>query len=670
MTKVFLGANKIYSQRKIYTAEELVNSALPHVVKVYKDEDFAGGQPKLKFGTQMLSTGDGVHRLYSYQEFYASLFQFDEQEVTDHLERNDGSMEGFSGTNPKVMADWFVADFDSPDGIKGVIPNLSKALMYFDAHKIPYYIYASGKKGMHLYIPMNVFVIPEQYKTQMHVVFSSIADWMEEEFNWEHGFIDRLYDPVRMFRFPFSLHPSSGLIKTIALFKSDKYNPAAEIKQYLSVEKDIDKDTAVLLRRPLFIPYEGKIYKTIEITPKEKPVYENSPADIVNKTFITPRGERMCVYSMLNASNIEGQRRKVALVIIFWLKEKGLPEDLAFRFMEYWSSKLTKPLTHNELLDVMKYYGRYRLSCSHEDMRRYCPENNTCVHWKNEILSKKVHDLKDSLSETLALANETNETRFHLDEFISAMPGFSSTKYGHIGAIAAASGVGKTWLALALMSNVKRLNFLFFSYEQSRHELLLRVASLKKLDINNPEESDMLLAEMSNIYIDDSGTTTLDQQLQVKRSLEEKHGIKIHVVVVDYIQLALVEDHNNPGKYINNQTQAMVEVSRRIKTDAKKDQYSYIFLSQVPKAVSGNGNTMITSEDMKDSQALEASCDWILTMWRPYKGLGNREDNVVSILLSKHKHITNSWKLQHHYFTNGEIGEQTTELVDVRERRI
>jgi len=214
------------------------------------------------------------------------------------------------------------------------------------------------------------------------------------------------------------------------------------------------------------------------------------------------------------------------------------------------------------------------------------------------------------------------------------------------------------------------MNFLILSYEQSRYELLLRLASLHGLDINDPDEAQLLISKMSNVFIDDSGATTLNEMMGVVRSVEEKHGIKIHWILIDYIQLVSVEDKNNPGRFVTNQTQAMVEISKRIKSWAKTNEIGFIFLSQVPKEVSGNGNTMLYAEDMKDSQALQACADWIFTAWRPNKDVRGKIDNILSLFLCKHKHITNSHKLQHHYFENGRIMEQAVELVDVRERRI
>lgn len=595
--KVYFATSKIYGKKTLYKPDELVYNALPTVIKTFTSESEAASH-QLTHGTQMIDK-----YVYTYQEYYASMFQFDEEEIRNHMDANSGSIEGF-GLTAKTYADWFIADFDHKDGIKGVIPQLSKALMYFDANNIEYYLYASGKKGLHLYIPMQYFTFPDQYRDKMHIVFSSIADWMEKEFKWENGFIDRLYNPVRMIRFPFSLHPDTGLIKTVCIFNPNKYNPASPVRDYLSVEDQITKDIAVVMRKQLFEPWTGTVQRTIEIVPEEKPVYENSPADVLNKSFIVPKGERMCVYTMLNSTNIEGHRRKIAMVLLFWLKEKGYPEELAFKFMEYWSSKLVKPLTHQELIDVFRYYGRYSMSCSHEDMRRYCPKSNLCSYWKGEMLSQKVTGIEDALQMTRELANESTATRFYFNEVIPGMKGFMSTKFGHIGCIAAASEVGKTWFILNILAKIKRMNFLFFSYEQSKYELLLRIASLLGLDINNPEEASFLMEQMSNIYIDDSGTTTLDEQLYVKQAIEEKHGIKIHCIVIDYIQLVPVEDRNFPGKFISNNTQAMVEVSKRIKTLAKREEHGYLCLSQVPKEASGNGNTMLTAEDMKDSQAL------------------------------------------------------------------
>jgi len=358
------------------------------------------------------------------------------------------------------------------------------------------------------------------------------------------------------------------------------------------------------------------------------------------------------------------------MCLIFWLKEKGYPEDLAFKFMEYWSSKLIKPLTQTELIDVMRYYGRYTLTCQNEDMKRYCPMNKSCSYWKNEVLAQRVSGFEDALEKTRELANETTATRFYFNEFIPGMKGYTSSKFGWIGGIGGASEIGKTWIVLNAMAKIRRFNWLFFSYEQSKHELMLRIASLMDLDINNPEDSQQLLQNMSHIYIDDSGVTTLDEQMQIRRAIEEQKDIKIHFVVTDYIQLVPVEDRNYQGRFISSPKEAMVEISKRLKTWAKAEEFGYIYLSQIPKEASGNGNTVAYAEDLKDSQALQAMSDWIIMGWRPNKDIRGKIDNILAIYLCKHKHITDSHQMSHYYFEGGKILDEINELVDIRERRI
>ena len=122
-----------------------------------------------------------------------------------------------------------------------------------------------------------------------------------------------------------------------------------------------------------------------------------------------------------------------------------------------------------------------------------------------------------------------------------------------------------------------------------------------------------------SLIIPKSDTKTV---AKIKAAIEDQHGIKIHFIMTDYVQLIPVEDYNIPGKFITQPTQQMVEISKRLKTRTKREQFGYIFLSQVPKEVAGNGTFVLYAEDMKDSMALQAMSDWVFTMWLlapPYK---------------------------------------------------
>lgn len=64
----------------------------------------------------------------------------------------------------------------------------------------------------------------------------------------------------------------------------------------------------------------------------------------------------------------------------------------------------------------------------------------------------------------------------------------------------------------------------------------------------------------------------------------------------------------------------------------------------------------------------QAMSDFVFTLWRPNKEIRGSVDNILAVYLCKHKHIPDSHQLAHYYFENGEILNETTELVGIRER--
>jgi replicative DNA helicase len=222
---------------------------------------------------------------------------------------------------------------------------------------------------------------------------------------------------------------------------------------------------------------------------------------------------------------------------------------------------------------------------------------------------------------------------------------------GQLIIIGARPGMGKSALALNIAyhgCNQSNLPALVFSLEMLGEELSMRLlTTLARVDGKRIRTKDFLPTDLSQIskatmklskmpiYIDDTSAITLMEIMSVCRKKKSEEGLGL--VVIDYLQLMGV----NPKI---PREQQISEISRGLKAMAKDLGCPVIALSQLNResesgnSMKGGGNKRPTSNNLRESGAIEQDADVIMMIYRDeVYNKETREPGVAEIIITKNR---------------------------------
>nr|YP_010330091.1 replication helicase subunit [Porphyridium aerugineum]UNJ17807.1 replication helicase subunit [Porphyridium aerugineum] len=179
--------------------------------------------------------------------------------------------------------------------------------------------------------------------------------------------------------------------------------------------------------------------------------------------------------------------------------------------------------------------------------------------------------------------------------------------------IAGRPSMGKTAFALNIASNVATSfdkKVIIFSLEMSKKQLFFRLISsksritsirLKNGQLSNYHISKIqnLIEQMSNIYIDDSPNLS---SYDIIDRIETNAGKNIGMIVIDYLQLMYADNQAVNNSY--NRVQELSNITRSLKSIARKLQVPIILISQVNRSVEYRTDKRPLLSDLKDSGCL------------------------------------------------------------------
>ncbi|MGM9650722.1 MAG: replicative DNA helicase [Faecousia sp.] len=229
--------------------------------------------------------------------------------------------------------------------------------------------------------------------------------------------------------------------------------------------------------------------------------------------------------------------------------------------------------------------------------------------------------------------------------------------------IAARPGMGKTSMALNILSNVAKKTgktVAFFSLEMSREQLAMRLVSNESFVDNqklvtgklNEEEWGKIgvaasALSQTDIRVDDNPTITVAEMNALCRRLDN-----LGLVVIDYLQLMT---SSGTGKNSDNRVQVVSDISRSLKIMAKELNVPVVCLSQLSRANESRADKRPMLSDLRESGAIEQDADQVLFLYRDdYYNENSEEKNVAECIVAKNRHgETGTVKLQWlpQYFT-------------------
>ena len=237
----------------------------------------------------------------------------------------------------------------------------------------------------------------------------------------------------------------------------------------------------------------------------------------------------------------------------------------------------------------------------------------------NSVSIKRVSDLKESLINALD-SKEEQALQTGLKAFDKPSGG---CKRGKLITIAGRPGMGKTAFVLSLLEGLLEQDIPtgFISLEMTNKEIIERLICMRGFDNNNIRknlhiEDPFIKAQYINeleavsqvpFYIDeDSGIGIND----IKQKLYSLWGKGCKVVAIDYLQLLHLSGRKTT-------TEEIGEITRMLKSLAKKLDMTIFLLSQLSREVEKRSDKIPNLSDLRSSGDIEQDSDMVIFIFRP-----------------------------------------------------
>ncbi len=346
-------------------------------------------------------TSDEIMSLDYSGELYSSLYYYDEY-LYEYLEAHEGSLEGFDG---KTHGHYFVIDLDGENRLPQVSAAAVELMKRLDHLDVKYYAFFSGGKGYHFYIPKEYAAYSEEYDGQWHRACRQFARQIIEETPELQPWVDfKIYDSVRIFRFPFSKYPKprNGKDTRKTLVQYDprgKYGIGVRGCDRLEVLRDIfygSEDVRIAAACEEIVPFI-----TLE-DPKPERASDAPPAieTVAVGDLKIPEDEKVCIYRMMHDHECQGSRHNISLILMAYWREKMLSPQYIAANLHAWNRGLKKPLSDKDIETTLRYRDKYAYTCDDPLKQRYCSKE--CRFSKNKEKQAKQEESTDAAAYDLA----------------------------------------------------------------------------------------------------------------------------------------------------------------------------------------------------------------------------------------------------------------------------
>jgi len=254
----------------------------------------------------------------------------------------------------------FYLDFDINDiqnGFESIRKDALYAIAYItNGYKIEMediQIYFSGKKGLHVIIPKESFGF--EPNTKLNVIFKELAVKIKA-YTINKTIDTQIYDNKRIFRYPGSIHESTGLHKISLTFEELKKLSISEI-EILAKESRVFN-----YREPKQSTHAKQEFYRLQ---EEVMAKINKPiaAGGIDKIGVL-RSTPPCIQNLIDNGATEGSRNNTLAVLVSFYKRKGMSYDEVVKELEVWNSNLISPIGSHEfnasiksVYQIDKIYG-------------------------------------------------------------------------------------------------------------------------------------------------------------------------------------------------------------------------------------------------------------------------------------------------------------------------
>ncbi len=202
--------------------------------------------------------------------------------------------------------------------------------------------------------------------------------------------------------------------------------------------------------------------------------------------------------------------------------------------------------------------------------------------------------------------------------------------------LAARPGIGKTSLAMNIIEHAALYDnkvCAVFSLEMSEEEILQRLlCGVSGVDMATVLSGKTSIGEFRRIIkasemirkhdieITDSPNVTPAEILSKCRRIKAKHGGKLDLIMIDYLQLM----HASDSQKSENRVQEVASITRDLKCMAKELDVPVLALSQLRRPDKGEKKSP-QLYDLRESGAIEQDADLVMFIDRPDVGLSDEE---------------------------------------------
>jgi KaiC/GvpD/RAD55 family RecA-like ATPase len=586
-------------------------------------------------------------------DWYRSLYYYHEDSKR-YFDEHEHSLAGYAGS---AFSDRLLFDLDSESDLELAKKDTIKLLerLSFDIPDIANHVnlYFSGAKGFHVELLLKNVLSPEELKE----ICANIAEDLPT-------FDSKVYNTTRLIRLPNTKHNKSGLYKielepadltelTIDQIRERAKSPVTtnfnttpvDNEDFLKKYKEVKKAKSVIV----------DINATIEgIRGLDDIDFHKCPKHIPRCVFalshgimVSGQGERSAIFLRLAAFyRNQGMNKDVTYNVLKGISRlnAGLyPEKEPFAKSEIWNNVVS--VAFNEAGANKVNPGGWGTDPSNDLLKKYCDAIKSdckCVLHAKATESKTTIHIDDVSSSFQSFAENLDKNTVKtgidlIDKNMKIVVGTTTLLVG-------ACGSGKTSIALTIMENANALDqhTMFFSLDMHKTLVYLKLAQkvtsytqdqvlnfFKMKDRTKIEEIRKAISlKFNKTLFDFSNTLTMEEMRDKVFEAERQTGNKIKLVVVDYASRVTGQFSDS---YANARYNALKSTEVADRTDA-----AWIYLSQISRNAGDGSTPLRTKRAAKESGDWEESASNVLTVWRPFMGIENKDD-ILRMFLAKNR---------------------------------
>lgn len=553
--------------------------------------------------------------LANKKEWYESIFIYTDKEK-EHLELK-GSLAGISG----LSIDRVVFDFDSKQDVQLALDDartLVSRLSFIPEEAIQCYF--SSNKGFHVQINIAAFINKEEF---IKIV---------EHYALDLSTFDQVIkDDQRVFRFPMSFNPKSGMYK-IPMTVQELLTTNLEDIMVVAKAPIIDDRLVVLYGfQDIEMPQE---FIDVMSAVEEKLVVENTENIVLtNKPDMSRKPKHLteAKYALQEGFFEEGERNEACMILAATYRYLGYNKELAYNMIkatlrlrgerlnlpDYDKASLWKEVvnpvysptwkggTFSEDSGVLKkVIDRYGLN-----------KINTYSH---ELIS--LESVSDFFKD-FALNIDKNTLKIGIDEIDDKL----RITTGMLVSLLAAPSAGKSSIAMSILNTVSKndCKCLFFSLDMSMQQTYQRLiqkhtgeqsddifeAYKRGDDERTNEYMNILKDEYKNVKFSFRSGLTVDGIREMIINEQNLTGVIPKLVVIDYLECI-------HGQFTDpNANKALI--ATQLKDIANQFSICVMLLVQPRLSAGGPAGELNSYTDIKGTSVLSEASSIVLTLSRP-----------------------------------------------------